>query len=73
MPKEPLHTTAVVKYSLTKLCLRLESCSYLEVSTVNSEKTLELAVGSWDSRPDLLCKKPRENSTGVLNVTAPRI
>lgn len=48
-----------------------ESCSYLEVSTINSEETLELAVRSWDSRPNLLCKKPKEKGTDVLNVKAP--
>ncbi len=43
------------------------SCSYLKVSTVNSKKTLELAVRCWNSGPNLLCKKP-EKSTDAENI-----
>lgn len=35
-----------------------EQVTYLEVTLVGGEETLELALWAWDARPDLLLQSP---------------
>lgn len=39
-----------------------ESYSHLKVPTINSKKSLELAVRSWNSRPNLFYKKSEKST-----------
>lgn len=49
------------------------SCSYLKVPTINGKKTLELAVRSWNSRPNLLHKKPEESTHAENEILHPSL